>query len=62
MKKLMISLAVSAVVSTTALAQSNLEKLGSFKTTGITEHTVIDQNTSGADSIRDVLSLSLIHI
>ena len=56
MKKLMISLAVSAVVSTTALAQSNLEKLGSFKTTGITEHTVIDQNTSGADSIRDVLS------
>ena len=56
MKKLMISLAVSAVLSTSALAQSNLQKLGSFKVTGTKEHTVVEQNTSGADSIRNVLS------
>jgi len=56
MKKLLISLAVSTVLSTSALAQSNLQKLGSFKVTGTKEHSVVEQNTSGADSIRDVLS------
>lgn len=37
-------------------AQTNLEKLGQFKTTGVTEFTYIDQNTSDADAIRATLA------
>lgn len=39
-----------------ALAQSNLEKLGEFKVTGTKEHIVVPQDTPEADSIRAVLN------
>ena len=35
--------------------ETNLEKLGAFKVTGTTEHTVVDQDDPAADSIRQVL-------
>lgn len=39
-----------------ATAQSNLEKLGQFKTTGTKDFTYIDQNTAEADAIRTTLA------
>ena len=36
-------------------AQTNLEKLGQFKTTGVTEFTYVDQTGQSADSIREML-------
>ena len=50
MKKLITSAAISALLCSTALmtgtaaAQTNLEKLGAFKITGTKEHTVVDQS------------------
>jgi glucose/arabinose dehydrogenase len=43
------------LLATPALAQSNLEKLGGFKTTGVTEFEVIEQNGAYADGIRENL-------
>ncbi len=52
-KLLACGLALSLVGgSTVAAAQTNLEKLGQFKTTGVTEMTYIDQTGSNADAIR----------
>jgi glucose/arabinose dehydrogenase len=42
-------------ISSAAHAQTNLEKLGQFKTTGVTEFTVIDQGGARAESIRNML-------
>ena len=46
-----VSLA-ALVLATPALAQSNLEKLGAFQTTGVTEFEVIEQSGAYADGIR----------
>ncbi|GAB4363284.1 MAG: PQQ-dependent sugar dehydrogenase [Kiloniellaceae bacterium] len=43
------------MVATPALAQSNLEKLGQFKTTGVTEFKVVEQGGAYADGIRETL-------
>ncbi|WP_298914211.1 PQQ-dependent sugar dehydrogenase [uncultured Roseobacter sp.] len=55
MKKLLTATTAVALLGGTAMAQSNLEKLGAFKVTGTKEHTVVDQNSGSADSIRAVL-------
>jgi glucose/arabinose dehydrogenase len=59
MKKtlLVTSIAAGTVLLSTAHAQeaTTLEKLGSFQSTGTTEYTVIEQNTSSADAIRETL-------
>ncbi len=47
----LVSLA-AVLLATPALAQSNLEKLGQFKTTGVTEFQVIEQSGPYADGIR----------
>lgn len=46
---------VAALPPVTASAQTNLEKLGQFKTTGTTEHVVIQQGGADADAIRKTL-------
>lgn len=56
MKYFTSAAALCALLTAPALAQSNLEKLGAFKVTGTKEHTTVDQDGSGADAIRDVLS------
>ncbi|MFK7892336.1 MAG: sorbosone dehydrogenase family protein [Granulosicoccus sp.] len=55
MKRLMTAVAVSSFLSGAAIAETNLDKLGSFKVTGTKDHTVIDQNAKSAESIRRVL-------
>jgi len=51
-----VSLA-ALLLATPALAQqSNLEKLGQFKTTGVTEFKVVEQSGANADAIRANLS------
>ncbi len=47
----LVSLA-AVLLATPALAQTNLEKLGQFKTTGVTEFQVIEQSGPYADGIR----------
>ncbi|PCJ84136.1 MAG: sorbosone dehydrogenase [Hyphomicrobiales bacterium] len=44
-----------ALMPLTASAQTNLEKLGNFQTTGVKSFTVIDQNAPEADAIRETL-------
>jgi len=50
----LVSLA-SLMLATPALAQSNLEKLGQFKTTGVTDFEVIEQGGDYAAGIRETL-------
>src|SRR3546814_6126490 len=51
-----VSLA-ALLAATPALAQqSNLEKLGQFKTTGVTEFKVVEQGGANAEAIRKHLS------
>ena len=50
----LVSLA-ALLMATPALAQSNLEKLGQFKTTGVTDFEVIEQSGAYADGIRETL-------
>jgi glucose/arabinose dehydrogenase len=47
--------AMSVAIVGTAVAQSNLEKLGNMRTTGVTEITYIDQSGANAAAIRDTL-------
>ncbi|MHA1153300.1 MAG: PQQ-dependent sugar dehydrogenase [Alphaproteobacteria bacterium] len=47
--------AISVAVVGTAVAQTNLEKLGAMQTTGVTEITYIDQSGANAAAIRDTL-------
>jgi glucose/arabinose dehydrogenase len=48
---------VSAIVfSGIAVAQSNLEKLGAFKTTGVSDFTYIEQGGANADTIGETLN------
>jgi len=49
-----VSLA-AMIVATPALAQTNLEKLGGFKTTGVTEFQTVAQTGEFADGIRETL-------
>ncbi len=52
-KLVMVAASLLALgVSGSALAQTNLEKLGQFKTTGVTEFAYIDQSGPNADAIR----------
>ncbi len=54
--KTLLTLSAACLLSGPALAQeSNLEKLSQFKSTGVKEHTVIEQDTESADAIRDTL-------
>ena len=55
MKRFVATLAIGALMGSTALA-NNLDKLGAFKTTGTTEHEIVEQNTPEADAIRETLS------
>ncbi|GAB4395077.1 MAG: PQQ-dependent sugar dehydrogenase [Kiloniellaceae bacterium] len=50
----LVSLA-ALLMATPALAQSNLEKLGQFKVTGVTDFEVIEQSGAYADGIRENL-------
>lgn len=50
----LVSLA-AMMMATPALAQSNLEKLGAFQQTGVTEFEVIEQGGAYADGIRETL-------
>lgn len=54
---LITSIAAGTALLSSAHAQeaTTLEKLGSFQSTGTTEHIVIDQSTSTADAIRETL-------
>lgn len=54
MKKLVVVAAsvLALGVSGSALAQTNLEKLGQFKTTGVTDFAYVDQGGANADAIR----------
>ncbi len=57
MKGLLLSSAVALglALAGPALAQSNLEKLSQFKTTGVTEFTVVEQGGENAAAIRKIL-------
>lgn len=57
MKRLLLSSAVALglALAGPALAQSNLEKLSQFKTTGVTEFTVVEQGGDNAAAIREIL-------
>lgn len=55
LKSLLAATALAAMAVVPAAAQSNLEKLGQFKTTGVADFTVIDQNGAQADQIRETL-------
>jgi len=55
MKHIMTAVAACTLLSGTALAQTNLEKLGALKVTGTKDHTVIDQSEEAGASIRSVL-------
>ena len=46
---------ISVTILGTAVAQSNLEKLGNMQTTGVTEITYIEQSGANAAAIRDTL-------
>ncbi len=49
MKHLLSAAAACALFAGPLAAQSNLEKLGAFKTTGTKEHIFIDQNGPEAE-------------
>ncbi|MBK0400309.1 PQQ-dependent sugar dehydrogenase [Limibaculum sp. M0105] len=55
LKSLLGATAMMALAAGTAAAQSNLEKLGQFKSTGVTEFTYVDQGGDRADQIRETL-------
>jgi len=55
MKFLKTTLVTALCLSTSVLANTNLEKLGAFKITGTKDHQYIDQQDAQADSIRSVL-------
>ena len=50
--KLLAVLGVSAAFATTALADTNLEKLSQFKTTGVKEFTYVEQGGAYAEQIK----------
>ncbi|SFU63072.1 PQQ-dependent sugar dehydrogenase [Halomonas korlensis] len=57
-KRLVVGIAVASAVALMpvhAQEATTLEKLGSFQSTGTTEHTVIDQDSSSAEAIRNTL-------
>ncbi|MEM1345677.1 MAG: PQQ-dependent sugar dehydrogenase [Pseudomonadota bacterium] len=56
MYRTLASASVAALVATSALAaETNLEKLSAFRTTGDTEFTYIEQTGANADAIRTIL-------
>ncbi|MCL5775985.1 PQQ-dependent sugar dehydrogenase [Limibaculum sp. FT325] len=55
LRSLLAATALAALATVPAAAQSNLEKLGQFKSTGVTEFTYIDQGGPQAEQIRETL-------
>lgn len=56
MRKVIPVVSLAALMAATpALAQSNLEKLGQFKTTGVTDFEVVEQSGDYAEGIRENL-------
>lgn len=55
MRRTALFVALMASACVTANAQTNLEKLSNFKTTGTTEFTVVEQRGSKADAIKAIL-------
>ncbi|MFT6874902.1 MAG: glucose/arabinose dehydrogenase [Granulosicoccus sp.] len=55
MKHLLTAFTMCAALTTTASAQTNLEKLGAMKVTGTTDYTYIKQDGESAESIKRVL-------
>lgn len=55
MRRTALFVALMASACVTANAQTNLEKLSNFKTTGTTEFTVVEQGGSKADAIKAIL-------
>lgn len=55
MNRTALGMVLAVAVGGTAGAAGNLEKLSAFKTTGVTEFTVIDQTGPNADAIRENL-------
>ena len=55
MKQLITLAASCTLVAGSAMAETNLDKLGSFKVTGTKDHIVVDQSDELADPIRTVL-------
>ena len=56
MRKTLSLVSLAALIAATpALAQTNLEKLGAFKTTGVTEFEVVEQGGEYAAGIREIL-------
>ncbi|MDC0434430.1 PQQ-dependent sugar dehydrogenase [bacterium] len=55
MKQLITLAASCTLVAGSAMAETNLDKLGSFKVTGTKDHIVVDQSDEVADPIRKVL-------
>ncbi|MFT5896718.1 MAG: glucose/arabinose dehydrogenase [bacterium] len=55
MKHLLTAFTMCAALTTTASAQTNLEKLGAMKVTGTTDYTYIKQDGESAESINRVL-------
>ncbi len=55
MNRTALGMVLAVAVGGTADAAGNLEKLSAFKTTGVTEFTVIDQTGPNADAIRENL-------
>ena len=55
MKQLITLAASCTLVAGSAMAETNLDKLGSFKVTGTKDHVIVDQSDEVADPIRKVL-------
>ncbi len=55
MRRLLITASAAALAATGAFAQDNLEKLSGFRTTGVTDFTVVEQGGRRAENIRRVL-------
>ncbi len=57
MKRLLFAstIAASMAISGAAAAQTNLEKLGAFRTTGVTDFSYVEQGGANAAAIRENL-------
>ena len=53
--KIVAVLAAGTMMCAHAHAQDNLEKLGNFRTTGVTDFTTVDQNSDSVEAIRQTL-------
>ena len=56
MNRTILAAAICTLVGGSALAETNLDKLGALKVTGTKEHAVVDQGGPSADAIRATLA------